>query len=338
MPAAPDHYRFALSVLTELKGFSARSASERAVLRAAASVTAPSRRRLVLLGCQGPDPFFFYGSVPWRRRNNAAEITAFGAELHHADPAEYLADFGAVVSAIAAPDREAGFAFLFGLGLHYVLDRAVHPYVFYESGFDEEGELTGHWKAAHAYFETLLTEAGGHGQRARLYRPKRLFQARTSEVEMADRLFAAAYPDPCQPGRYAASWRDMTTVLETLWDSSGLKRLLLKKLLGGDSQAYAMIRPRGPEKGDSTDYLNKSRRFWRYPADGRVSNESVTLLYQRARADAQRFLRLILSVLDADATFADPDWPLFFGGVNHDGLKAGESLNFKRADQNSAAL
>jgi hypothetical protein len=300
MPAAPDHYRFALA-------------------RLCAEGPAASRPGLVLLGTQGPDPFFFRGLVPTRHRRGAARSVAFAEFAQHADP-ESL--FGPIAAASAASrDAEGAFRFLYGLLLHYALDSALHRYVFSRSGFDPEGKLSGRYAADHARFETGIAESFGieslpANDLQADTRPRSMLASGPAELGLADEVLAAAFPGRVEPGEYGEAWADMFTVLEVLWDPRGAKRLLLDAVGLGRSHARAMMRPGLPDP--ELDYLNLKREAWPDPADGRQSRESVPELIGAAGLVADRALALV----EAIRAGVDPriGWEALAGGVTHEGI------------------
>jgi hypothetical protein len=87
------------------------------------------------LGAQGPDPFFFYGQFPWKKRKNKKEIDAYGSLLHHIDIATRSTPLSSKFMRRREKDKELLFAYIEGLFLHYVLDRDCHPYIFPKAGF-----------------------------------------------------------------------------------------------------------------------------------------------------------------------------------------------------------
>ena len=43
---------------------------------------------IYLVGAQGPDPFFFYGILPWLKADNAKVVRKYGTVLHKVDPCD----------------------------------------------------------------------------------------------------------------------------------------------------------------------------------------------------------------------------------------------------------
>jgi hypothetical protein len=315
VPAAPNHYCFALAALQSL----AQSPDPGETCRAALF-----RPSLVLVGTQGSDPFFFLGKVPWRRRADVDRPAGgFGTFIHAADPSDVFPRIAARAASLDGDERKTAAAYAFGLLLHYLLDRAVHPYVFYRSGFDADGGLSGRHAVDHAMFETMLAERDGRSAPAAATAPTRMFAAAPEDLAAADRFLAESFPGELEPGRFAEAWADMRTVARILWDPAGIKRRLFKLLGGQNSKAYAMIRPRPSD--DGIDYLNEGKAQWRDPVSGAESAASFRELAGTAAAE----IPAAAAAMDRALAGQNADWERLFRGVNHDGVRTGELKRFQ---------
>lgn len=318
MPAAPDHYRFARGRLSTL------FASAPSPLTSAMC----AHQRLALMGAQGPDPFFFYGLVPWRhrRKRDRERAADFAAYLHAVDPIDI---FPALVSR-ARLLGDAAIAFSYGMLLHYLLDRAVHPYVFCRSGFDEWGELSGRYGVFHARFETAMASRAEDPNDADSLRPEHLFAAVPADLAVAGRVVAEAFPDRIEASDYGRAWNDMRSILRLLWDPSGVKHDLAAACGFADSMAAAMIWPRRVGSAGSLDYRNNARREWRHPVSGESSTASVAEMIEAAAFGAVQVESLLASAESADG---GPDciarWHEIFQAINHEGHEPGERMFFQ---------
>ena len=108
----------------------------------------------VRLGGQGPDPFFYAGVNPFTRKKDSKEIAKFGNWMHHVDLTDVY--YKMIEYAMKSQARDLLLAYIDGLLMHYTVDRTFHPYIFAESGFDEDGKLTGYYKWSHGAYEALL--------------------------------------------------------------------------------------------------------------------------------------------------------------------------------------
>ena len=136
MPSTLVHYTFALKHLHEDFGY----------------------RDAILLGAQGPDPWEMYGQLPWCHRKDAKTVRRMGRDTQ-LSPCEgnYR---GFIEYALRSDDRDLLFAYIDGLLMHYCLDRACHPYVFWNTGFTDRPEdspsVRQYYNFGHLFFERTL--------------------------------------------------------------------------------------------------------------------------------------------------------------------------------------
>lgn len=109
---------------------------------------------LISLSGQGPDPFFFYG-YSLSKRKNKDEIRKFGTLLHHVDPWPI---YSFMIKYASKDKKHRGFllAFTRGFMYHYCLDRNLHPYIFYISGFSNKSEEKKYYSYKHAEVESAI--------------------------------------------------------------------------------------------------------------------------------------------------------------------------------------
>lgn len=78
-----------------------------------------------LLGNQGPDPLFFLVVTPRMK-----PFFRIGSIMHRIDPALLLVAFKEGLDALEDDELAVGRAYLAGFCCHYLLDRAMHPFVY----------------------------------------------------------------------------------------------------------------------------------------------------------------------------------------------------------------
>lgn len=287
MPAALSHHILALRALESLPDI---------------------RPEPFLLGAQGPDPFFYYATLPWGEQKGKERINGVGERLHHTD-------VSVPYSTIYERADEDGRSLVKGLWLHYCLDRAAHPYVFYRSGFDESGKLTGYYKFAHgkleAYIDKLLAKKEG------LYRnPGRLFDFSRDELDRFSLLFEGI--EGAEEGDYAASVGAFCHTERFLFSHTGAKRVLFR-LVGKYSLAYGMSYPARLRQAKELDVLNLSHSTWKVPETGEERTESFPDLLDEALRD---FLRLYPLIDHNDVEGLSR----FVGRIDHDGCHFCKSM------------
>ena len=261
MPALLTHYIFAKeSILPSLQGF----------------------ENAYALGNQGPDVFMPYGMVPWRKHKDTEEIRPVGAKLHHT----HMVDcYGKMIPyALSSPHRDLLLAYLRGAFAHYALDRLAHAYIFYRSGFDQNGELHGFYKWSHGYFEACLDKALSKRKKTKK-RPHQVLACKKEEVAIISKMWKECCPYPLQEDSFYGSWRDYVSSMKLIQSRSGWKRPFLKKIMGVTSQAYAQSMPRKLGKYEGLDFENLGHREWKDPATGEVQTTSIDDLFVLAKED-----------------------------------------------------
>lgn len=252
MPAALTHFCFALEV-------------------------EPHLTDAFRLGNQGPDPFFFYGMIPWKKRAEAKEIQDLAETLHKTDFSLCYAKMWVKASEEENADKRKLLQdYVRGLLAHYCLDRTCHPYVFYRSGFDEEGKLAGHYSFAHKVFEALLdlsvAKKYGVGRN-----PAKAMRIKDEDAKSISLLWASGL-EILKEDTFYFAYKDYLTIESFLQSRTGWKRPLWK-LLGKEGSMYGFTYPSSIKKYGGRDVENEKHGLWEDPVSGAASNKSVKDLF-----------------------------------------------------------
>jgi hypothetical protein len=108
-----------------------------------------------LLACQGPDTSFFYG-YNIKKRDDKKDINSFGFYLHSINPTDLYHNMLAYAFKNDGEEKEILIEFTRGFVYHYLLDRTIHPYVFYNTGFPYTNKK---YNLNHGFFEGSLDTA-----------------------------------------------------------------------------------------------------------------------------------------------------------------------------------
>ena len=261
MPAILTHYTFALETLDN------RSRVFEDVIR---------------LGNQGPDVFMAYGTVPWRKRPDKKTINPVGAKMHHAKLYEV---YGAMIDyALASPDREMLLAYIEASYAHYALDRLAHAYIFYRSGFDENGELHGFYKWSHGTFEALLDLALSKRKKTRIS-PYKCLLCDESRVKAISKMWANCTNFGLNEDHFYLAYLDYVGGMKLIQSKTGWKRPLLRLVMGKTSAAHAQSMPGRLGKYKALDVENLSHMEWRDPSTGETHTSSIDDLFALAHRD-----------------------------------------------------
>lgn len=313
MPAIASHCLFASDVLAVL-----------------APEWAKAQQALVLLGSQGPDPLFFYGRIPWRRRRRAGEKlpAALGSEAHAREPEWWFEPLLRGASGLEGAERERAFALVYGFLLHYQLDHIGHPFMFSRSGFDANGELSAPWNARHSRFEALcdvamLAERGLDLKRIRL---TAMLRAEAKDVRALSHWMASCFPEALERDDFYLAWQDMQMVYRVMRDIRGVKTSLVKKLGLGETQAASFLTPALPSRVEAAACLALDGTVWPDPLSGQTRTESFPELYSRALHGVPELTQLLEQWRAGSTDMSG--FISFFDAVNHDGVPVGQRMQF----------
>lgn len=281
---------------------------------------------IMALGTQGPDPFFFYGMIPYRKRRDQKEVRMIGSTLHLKNVAGSLET---LLKNAFKQNSDALKTYAIAALLHYVLDRRVHPYVFNQSGFDSKGQLTQPFNVYHSHMETMMDVEmlSVRDEKSQTYHPSKRIRVKRQVLDQIDQLYVNSYPEFAKRHRFEASVKDMIAIYQVIYSPSGRRHQLLKWLLGTFAQATAASHPKQLAKSDTRDYLNLKKRTWQNPGNNQTSNLSVIELYQMALDD----LKLLLPHLKQFQTTKEIDLKSFTQLINYEGILETEIMTYQQS-------
>lgn len=279
---------------------------------------------LLTLGSQGPDPFFFYGQFPFIKRLNKEKIVDVGSFLHHEDPAiNLLALIQGSLTVIQNYPNHSTMIITYVLGAisHYVLDRTMHPYVFYRSGFNLEGRLTSPYHADHADLESNIDLAlmTYFSVRRSTMHPQATLRVEPTYVKMISTLYEKVYPQlNLHHDSYALAVNDMQSIYQFLFDRIGFKKTIWTWLAGHRSVPAALSHSSGLNQLSYRRVLNLDHLSWKNPSSQVVSQMSVPELFEDALQLMDRFVQLVHQGLN-NQSITLSQLEALVEGINYDG-------------------
>jgi hypothetical protein len=272
----------------------------------------------VRLGGQGPDPFFYYGVKPWGKPKDYKEVSGYGSTLHHTDFTDTY--YAMIDYAMKSPDRDFLMAYIDGLLMHYTVDRTFHQYIFCESGFDENGKLTGYYKWSHGAYEALLDVVVSK-QKGTYMNPAKAIKMSKENAMKISKMWQACTLDPKLTDQsFYRSWKDYRFAMNFLWSRSGWKRIFFR-LAGKHSLVMGMSYPHHIKKYAPMDILNEAHRAWLNCVTKQVRTESFSDLWDLAMSDYKKAHQII-----EKAKLFQPekdDLKAYVHSQDHDGFHVG---------------
>lgn len=274
------------------------------------------------LGGQGPDIFFFYG-YSFSKRENKQEVSDFGTLLHHSDISEIYAKLA--MYAQKSEQKEMLLAYLRGVLMHYILDRNLHPYIFYRSGIEvgDSKEEKQRFLVAHQYFESGFDYLYSKRHKTR-QNPKKCVKIKESSLrEISKMWFVVADEmnyDAIRQNTFELAYEDFRFANGFLYSPLKIKKLFFhwfKKNTSVDALSY----PFTCKQAIKEDYLNENREVWKDCVTGETRTSKVDELVEKATKE----LKIIPILLKHPNPAA---MKMFMDDIDHDGFKIGAEKKY----------
>lgn len=265
----------------------------------------PDERNAFLLGNQGPDPLFYLLIVP-----PMEEFRVLGSDMHHVPPSKLFVSMRKAMDALPEQKQGVGRAYLAGFTCHYLLDRAVHPFVyFWERGICQAGVKdldTNDSGEVHAEIERDLDEMvlfTKRNQTIETYRPY-LEVLRGSEEMLeavGDLYFDSVVSDlaegePTANKVFPLAVHCFRIVQRAFWSPRGGKTAAFERMEGLlHSSRYSLVRAMShrPRAELTSSFDNRDRKPWRDPFTGETRTESFWDLYDGALEEVAHALPIV---------------------------------------------
>ena len=251
---------------------------------------------IYLLGAQGPDPFFFYGIIPFCKNRNASKIRGYGSKLHKSVPNDMFSLF--FKYADDSKYKDVLYAYILGAGLHYVLDRKMHPYVYYKTGFSKDKKEKRKYYVHHTLLETnidvLLMEAKFKKYQTK---PSCSIESEISKVDCVSKMYSelakkVIIEEKIDDNSFKEAYKQMYKMEKLLYSKHGLKKKFASCLFK-NTPLNTMMHPKVVKDDDKIDYLNLRKSEWKDPAVETVYTKSVLNLVEEAKLDAREWTSIV---------------------------------------------
>lgn len=286
MPAFSTHYIFAYELMDRL----------------GQTADFPVYENAVYIGTQGPDIFFFHRALPWQKGKT---LRAAGSALHRARPGDILDIFGDYCKKTEKPDIAKSYAC--GFIMHYVLDRACHPFVYYLQDLITDRNAKLNPNSVHNTVELALDSLMlklhlGIGA-PRAFETDKTFSCTEAEKEeiaaMLSLASAAVTPISFSAQDVKTAIDDTKHAQRLLLDANGKKEKALKVLETAASPFTKNFKIssflRTDDLENAKKYVNINNGRWTSPFESGQRHESFFELFEKAKEDA---LEIIGGFLD----------------------------------------
>lgn len=259
------------------------------------------------LGLQGPDIFFydFFSSVCGRKHpGSIAHTTDTGTFF------KYLLKSPEIF--LSKQEQEIAHAYILGFIGHYLLDTACHPYIYAMTHYTSHPKgYLGH----HIRLETDIDTTLLWFYQRRLpseFRQDESIALSKQQLQVISSLlcyaFSKSYPDlRLSRGRIMQAIRSMQKGTKLLYDSTGRKKLLIRRI-ESIVPGYPILSPLVPSDTliFHIDPCNSRHIPWCNPWDTtQVSDESFFDLFEKAQSKYSRMLNDIADFFAKERSSAE---------------------------------
>ncbi len=244
------------------------------------------------IGGQGPDPMFFSGLVPFSDFHLLVAKKRFGSKIHKTDGISFIKLLFQKGNLIENENKKLYLSFALGQLSHYFLDHTCHPYVYYFSGFDEKGKLTGKYHYCHANFEAKIDASLAYffNKKDLIEEPQKVLSIPKEELSFISDCTDEVLEEFFSPEKfnhyYENGVNSMVKIYRFVHKNDGkMGKLMRKNLLG------QLLIPRENDR----IVLNDDHLTWLHPTKGYETKESFVELYNKALDRFAQVLDVIIS-------------------------------------------
>ena len=257
----------------------------------------------LLLGAQGPDPFYYKVMGKQTR-----DYRYYADRLHDTDTQKSLSLFTEYVK--KHHDNTALLSFYIGYLCHYALDVTVHPYIYHHVGVYDEGNPDTHsWRGLHLRFERAVDikliendhKIPAYKLRLHALLPK--YNKEPAIEEAINHIITKTFnTDPLLS--YTTASKAMKRTLKWMvHDRFGLKRLLYKGIDRFNHTTDLFLQDLSLHANPvSFDYLNTTHQPWYHPMTNEKSTASIFDLYDQANGFVHDILDKVIPYIMGKGT------------------------------------
>lgn len=282
---------------------------------------------IYLVGAQGPDPFLFRGIIPSFNNSNVKEVRNYGTRLHKVEPSNVFCNFFKYAN--ESKYKDVLYAYILGAGLHYILDRRVHPYVFYKTGFSDDVKLKKQYFASHALFETHL-DVLLMNERYKNYKINPIDSIKCDEdkIDEVSKMYEyiaqnVVKDEFIDDDSFVYSYKDMVMIEKLLYSKRGIKKWFANNLFKRTS-FNVMMHPLKVKDNYKVDYLNLKNNVWKNPASEVSYNKNVYELIEEGKEESKEWFELVDKAYNGKIN--ENELKEFTKGFIYDGYKEGEKM------------
>ena len=253
------------------------------------------------LGCNGPDPFFYYHTLPWQSGKHTSEVYSYGSLMHNRN-ISYLMERALEYVKKYPVSR----SYLYGFFCHYFLDRNTHPFVYYRAGFHDDHNKKHYHKRYEVGLDQYLLPIKQNTD-FKHFHPTHILRIGYMNLPVSTavirNLLKEVYNVRMPEDFWRQSIEDFRNTILLLYAKTPMKRKIVQgveTVLGLSPLASSAMYPCPPE---DYDFLNEAHAPWKKPCKPETTRtESFLELYENGINEARRFFETLEQWLNGNAT------------------------------------
>jgi len=283
---------------------------------------------LLYLSSQGPDPFYY----DLNKTTTASSIEI--VNLCHQEQTQLF--LTALVKEVKNNLTQESYTFLVGQLCHYVLDKTIHPYIFYHSGvYHSDQPETSEFKGLHLKFERSVdyefirlyenTSPDRYNFNQK-YFPKFIFPSTIDSLMI--NVVNQVYQKNIELGRYKHGITTMKKVLKRYaYDPYGFKKrffLLQEKMTKNHQVILSDVSMY--QHTSNFDFLNMQHQVWHHPVTNLAFSLSVPELVEKAITETVELMNILDSYL---FEYREIDFSQLFPNISYNsGSKCSDQMKY----------
>ncbi len=269
--------------------------------------------QLFNLGCQGPDIFLYNDFLPWIKEKRGPK---YGELLHNKNTGMFLTEAFKYLKQIKNKNSfKQLFVYLAGYLSHYVLDSNAHPFIYYYTGkFDKKEPNTIKYDKFHKRLEQMIDiillkeKRKLDAYKCKVYNQIDVgYKLPDAIIKFYKHVFSKVYNVNTKSDFINDSYRDIKNVQKIMYDSTRIKKTLLKSIdilnRGKTFYNYYVY----PKKIDNKfDYLNRNHDIWNHPCDKmEVYSHSFDDIYNKSVKETNILINKAIKFLNSEMNTED---------------------------------
>ena len=282
-------------------------------------------KSIFLLGGQGADVFFFYG-YNIIKRENIKFIREIGAKIHQINPDKLYMNMLAYAFNTEGEEKEILIHFIKGFMYHYALDRLIHPYVFYHTGFPYTNKK---YNSNHAKFESILDSLLLKNNGSYIS-TRNSIKANKKHILICSKMLAKVLneyfsSDHIKEDTYYKAYSDFRFVRLLVDSKYGVKKAMFNTFMK-NSTIDNICQPKSVKDDHIYDYLNNKHSIWIHPTYGIKKTQSIEDLFNEAKLDCRIIDNIMYNFKNNIVT--QRKISKLTDNINHDGKKLNMNMTY----------